>query len=173
MADDLQTLFGIPNPDQLPWTDRNAALAGGAGTTPLAGFDNPATPQQPVYQPSPAPSAGGTVGGGTPADSAPSGRTPVAARRRPRRGLGRYRWAMGQCRQGRPIRTCRVLCPSSTRQLVALQASREASVVPARLVLGQRGALVPSTLVFSRSCSRAVVPVRLLLRLVAAAYWAG
>jgi hypothetical protein len=41
------------------------------------------------------------------------------------------------------------------------------------LVLGQRGALVPSTLVFSRSCSRAVVPVRLLLRLVAAAYWAG
>jgi hypothetical protein len=54
MADDLRTLFGIPNPAQLPWTDRNSPLAEGAGATPQQAFGTSATPSSPEQTFSPA-----------------------------------------------------------------------------------------------------------------------
>ena len=78
LADDLSTLFGIPDPAQLPWTDRNSPLLGGSGATPATG-GSLTTPQVPITQPPTSPKTFGGVaatGGATPADTASSGRTP-------------------------------------------------------------------------------------------------
>jgi hypothetical protein len=60
LADDLSTLFGIPDPAQLPWTDRNSPLLGGSGATPATG-GSLTTPQVPITQPPTSPKTFGGV----------------------------------------------------------------------------------------------------------------
>src|SRR3977135_1568367 len=53
LADDLSTLFDIPDPAQLPWTDRNSPLLGGSGATPATGgsLTTPPKPQSHTRRP--------------------------------------------------------------------------------------------------------------------------